>query len=47
MRVSASLTRLVNKLRTKNWPDAQIRPLLANLPAEIVEKLLADKDGAK
>jgi len=41
MRVSASLTRLVTKLHTKNWPDEQIRSLLVNVPAEIVEKLLA------
>ena len=47
MRVNASLTHLVRKLRTKNWPEEQIRALLTNVPVEMVDKLLADKDGAK
>ena len=44
MRVSASVTRLVNKLRMHNWPDEQIRCLLSAIPAELVDKLLADTE---
>lgn len=41
MRVTASMTRLVSKLRSRNWPEEQIRALLANVPAEIIDQLLA------
>jgi hypothetical protein len=41
MRVNASLVRLVTKLRTKSWPDDQIRSLLANVPTKFVDQLLA------
>jgi hypothetical protein len=44
MRVSASLTRLVTMLRTKNWPDEQIRSLLVNVPTKFVDQLLNNKD---
>ena len=47
MRVSASLTRLVRQLLSRNWPDDQIRALMSNVPTEIVDKLLADKEGGK
>lgn len=40
MRINASLTRLVAKLRTKNWPEDQIRSLLANVPTELVDQVL-------
>lgn len=40
MRINASLTRLVRRLRSRNWPEDQIRSLLANVPTELVDHLL-------
>ncbi len=46
MRVSVSMIRLVRSLKHHNWPDAQIRALLANVPMQLVDQLLTDAEVA-